>query len=671
MAFDDNLRKIFFEEVTENLGRLEADLLHLETASSDPEAIDRTFRIAHNLKGASAMMGFTAMARLTHVVESLLDQIRRGARVATPGIVDALLTSADVLRRLVTRVEANPELMATPDESVEGACASIAALLDHVDAPGKQPISAEAGTGKPKLFRIEFRPSSDVLQRGLDPLRILAQLAELGQVQRVIPDLGALPPLSDMAAERSYLAWTVTLLTSRPPAELDELLSFAAGPEAARVTPLSDPPAPAAPPEVPRRRSSDRDEAKVIRVAVDKVDRLVDLVGELMTTQSMLALAAGDATPSGVAQLRDAVAHLERHARELHHQILAVRMVSVRTLFARFPRLVRDLAGAMGKQIRIELSGEETELDKTVIEKISDPLLHLVRNAVDHGLESSSERRAAGKSEIGLVRLEAYQRGGSVYIDVVDDGRGLDRERILAKARRQEIVGPDEELADDDVFALIFRPGFSTAETVTDVSGRGVGLDVVKQNVAGLGGSITISTQTGSGTRFRVKLPLTLALLDGQILTVGDQVYVLPMSVIVESLRPAPGDVHTTDGASEVVRVRRMVMPLLRLHRLFRVEPSSPDPCAGLIVVLEHEERRVALLVDGLLGQKQVVIKSLETNFRRVSGVSGATILGDGCIALVLDVPGLIEAARTAGRSTDHGRQPTSPALAQLNGPID
>src|SRR5436309_345348 len=329
----------------------------------------------------------------------------------------------------------------------------------------------------------------------------------------------------------------------------------------------------------------------------------------------MLAQAAADPTPGGSAQLRAAVAHLERHARELHHRILAVRMVSVKTLFARLPRLVRDLAAATGKQVRIELVGEETELDKTVIEKIGDPLLHLVRNAVDHGLESPADRLAAGKPEVGRVRLEAYQRGGNVYIDVIDDGRGLRRDLILAMARRRGLVGPSDVPPDDDIFALIFHPGFSTADAVTDVSGRGVGMDVVKENVGALGGTVSVWTQAGEGTRFRIKLPLTLAVLDGQILAVGDQAYVLPLASITESLRPAAGSVRKIGDAVEVVVVRRRAVPLLRLHRLLDVPARGTDPYAGLVVVVEHEDRCAALLVDRLLGQQQVVIKSLETHF--------------------------------------------------------
>lgn len=646
----EDLRELFIEEVTESLAELETGLLQLEKTPDDPDAVDLLFRIAHSVKGSSSMMHFTEMARFAHILESLLDQIRRGARPATPPVVDALLASGDVLHRMVRRIAAQQGATAPPDEDAERVRAVIAGFLADTGTPTSAAASAGAPPAIPRLLRINFRPSFDVLQRGLDPLRILAELAELGDMRAAVPDLSGLPPLADMDAERCYLAWTVTLLTSRSSEDIDQLLSFAAGADGLHVTPLTRPATAAEPDELPRRRASDRDEATVIRVAVDKIDRLVNLVGELVTTQSMLARETADPSADGTARLREAVAHMERHVRELHHGILAVRMVSVRTLFARLPRVVRDLAAAMDKQVRVELSGEETELDKTIIEKIADPLLHLVRNAVDHGLESPAERRAAGKPEVGRIRLDAYQRGGNVYIDVDDDGRGLDRERILAKARRQGLVGTDEVLTDDDTFALIFRPGFSTAETVTDISGRGVGMDVVRQNVASLGGTIAISTEAGRGTRFRVKLPLTLALLEGQILTVGDQAYVLPLAAIAESLKPAPGSVHVVDRTAEAVLVRRTAIPLLRLHRLFDLVPTSTDPYAGLIVIVEHEERRIALLVDRLLGQQQVVIKSLETHFQKVGGVGGATILGDGRVALILDVPGLLDLARFSPR---------------------
>jgi two-component system, chemotaxis family, sensor kinase CheA len=641
---DEDLRPLFIEESTESIAEFEAALLRLEQTPDSPATVAQLFRIAHSLKGSSAMMRFTAMAGFTHVLESLLDQFRRGVRPVTPLVVDALLGSVDVLRGLVTQLATDANTTTRLDGNAERVHGRIAAFLE--ESPRESPAGRhESRDGTPGLFRIEFRPSRDALRRGLDPMRILGQLARLGQVRDVVPDVSALPTLASIDPEQCYLAWTVTLETSCAQAELDDVLGFAADPAATRVT-LLPPSSTSAVPEPPLRRASDRDEATVLRVAVDKVDRLVDLVGELVTTQSMLAQAAADATPAGAARLQDAVMRMDRHARELHHRILAVRMVSVKTLFARLPRVVRDLAAARQKQVRIELAGEETELDKAVIEKISDPLLHLVRNAVDHGLEPVEDRRAAGKPDAGCVQLEAFQRSGNVYIDVSDDGRGLDRDRILAKARRQGLVGPDETLSDDDAFALIFRPGFSTAETVTDVSGRGVGMDVVKENVTALGGSITISTEAGRGTRFRIKLPLTVAVLDGQLLSVGEQVYVLPLTAIIESLRPAPASLHTIDGGGEILVARRGSMPFLRLHRIFDVPATSEDPSRGLVVVVEHEERRIALLVDRLLDQQQVVIKSLETHFRKVEGIGGATILGDGRVALILDVAGLVGLVR-------------------------
>jgi len=537
-------------------------VLRLEQAPHAPDAVDVIFRFAHSLKGSSSMMGFTEISRFTHVLESLLEQVRVGGLSVTPEVIDALLASADVLRKLLGQIAAAPDAAHAAPEALERVRSTIDALLARAGAREALPDTAGASN----------RP-------------------------------GLIPP------------------------------------------PAIEPAIPATG-EPPRRRASDREEATAIRVAVDKVDRLVDLVGELVTTQTMLAQAVADDTPDGMVKVHEMVARMDRHARELHHNVLAVRMVSVRTLFARFPRFVRDLAEAMRKRVVVELAGEETELDKSVIEKIGDPLLHLVRNAIDHGLESPAARLAAGKPVTGRVRLEASQRGGSVYIEVGDDGRGLDRERILSRGRAQGLVRAGETPSDEEVFALIFRPGFSTAETVSEISGRGVGMDVVKQNVEAIGGSLAIRSEAGRGTRFLIKLPLTLALLDGQVLRVGNQVYVLPLVSITESVLPAPGSVHAIEGALEVIVVRRETLPMLRLGRLFGVHADAEDPTEGLVVIVEHEGRRTALLIDGLLGQQQVVIKSLEAHFRKVEGVAGATILGDGSVSLILDVPGLIALAR-------------------------
>ncbi len=356
----------------------------------------------------------------------------------------------------------------------------------------------------------------------------------------------------------------------------------------------------------------------------------------------MVAQVVSQFTAEKLAVLQEAVSVMDRHARELHERVMAVRMLPIKTLFGRFPRLVRDVAAAIGKQVTLEIVGEETELDKTVIEKIGDPLTHLVRNAIDHGLEDPAGRRAAGKAESGHVRLEAYQQGGSIYIEVADDGRGLDRDRILAKARANGLVTDDQALADEEIFGLIFRPGFSTADRVTELSGRGVGMDVVKRNVEALSGTVTIQSTPGRGTTFKIKLPLTVAILDGQMLRVGGETYIIPLVSIVESIRADEHALRSVLGTGEVVIVRGRVLPVVRVHRLFGVRDASEDATEGLLVIVEHEGLKVALLVDELLGQQQVVIKSLETNFRKMEGVSGATILGDGHVALILDVPGII-----------------------------
>jgi two-component system chemotaxis sensor kinase CheA len=377
------------------------------------------------------------------------------------------------------------------------------------------------------------------------------------------------------------------------------------------------------------------------------VDRLVNLVGELIITQSIVSQTVARCTPDNAALLREAVTQMDRHARELHEQIMAIRMVPLKLLFGRFPRMVRDLTAAVAKEAILEIRGEETELDKTVIERISDPLSHLVRNAIDHGLELPNERRAAGKPEAGRLRIEASQQGGNIYVEVADDGKGLDRDRLVAKAVRDGLIASDQELTEEEAFALIFRPGFSTAEQITEISGRGVGMDVVRRNLEALGGSITIRSEVGRGTRFRIKLPLTVAILDGQMVRVADQVYVLPMTALLESVRPASRSLHTIAEGGEVVMVRGQALPLLRLHQLFGVETLVTDPTRGLVMIVEYEDRKAAVLVDEVLGQQQVVIKSLETNFKKVEGVSGATILGDGRVALLLDVAELMDMWRT------------------------
>jgi two-component system chemotaxis sensor kinase CheA len=396
--------------------------------------------------------------------------------------------------------------------------------------------------------------------------------------------------------------------------------------------------------EGPRRRASDWGDATSLRVRIDQVDRLVNLVGELVITQSMVSQAVTNFTPDKIEALKETVAQIDRHVRNLQERIMAIRMVPLKAAFGRLPRLVRDLSALCGKQVALEISGEDTELDKGVIEKIGDPLTHLIRNAVDHGLEAPQARIAAGKGPVGRINIQAYQEGGSIFVLVADDGRGIDVERVVARAVERGLVAPEQSLSEEEALALIFHPGVSTAEQVTEVSGRGVGMDVVLRNLEPVGGGITIRSERGKGTTFRIKLPLTVAILDGQLVQVGDQVYLLPLLNILESVRPAPGALHVVPGVGEVVVVRGQTIPLVRLHRLFGVDGAVTSPSEGLLVLVEHESRCAAVLVDEVLGQQQVVIKSLESNFRKVEQLVGATILGNGRVALIIDVAGLLRA---------------------------
>jgi two-component system, chemotaxis family, sensor kinase CheA len=659
---DPSLR-LFFDESAELLRDFEEGLLRLEQEPGDAEILNRVFRAAHTLKGNSGMLGFEAIARFTHVLESLLAKVRTGDIVATGPVVTTLLGSADVIRDLLDHARDHG------GGEVPGFAESLQALESLVDVgPAGATRWARPATRREEqastVFQIRFRPPRDLLRRGLDPVRILDALEEVGQLEELERDLRALPPLADLDPEEAYLGFSCRLRTRQSRARVQACFEFVGDDAAVHIDPVvvaADPEPLAVAVEEngaqPGGLTSARTaEAATIRVPTEKVDRLINLVGELVITQSMVARAIADFTPGRLGELREAVAQMDRHARDLQERVMAVRMLPIRTVLSRFPRVVRDLALTRDKQILVETSGEDTELDKSVIELMSDPLTHLVRNAVDHGIEQPEVRRRAGKPEMGRLSLSAYQQGGNIFIEVADDGGGLNRDRILARAIQAELVAPDQPLADEQVFALIFLPGFSTAEKVTEVSGRGVGMDVVKRNLEALGGSIAIKSERGQGTTFRIKLPLTLAILDGQSVRVGSHTYIVPLLSIIESVRPRAANLSRIFGTGEAITIRGEVLPVLRLHRVFGVTPTVEDPTEGLVVIVEHEGRKVALLVDELLGQQQVVIKSLETNFRKLEGIAGATILGDGRLALIVDVPGLVSLGLGRSRHGERSR---------------
>ncbi|HTX05942.1 MAG TPA: chemotaxis protein CheA [Steroidobacteraceae bacterium] len=690
----------FFEESFEALDTMEAALLKLDVGAPEPELINTIFRVAHSIKGGSATFGFTEIASFTHSLETLLDELRSGTMPVTVPLSDLLLKSVDVMRAMLRAVQAKQPIDAQRISDLqfdlEVAIAkkeqAVPTAIPGGRAPGpvvhdrafaaSQLTQSGLAPDPPPHWRIHFHPFRELLARGNDPLRMLRELAELGELSARV-DAQMLPPLADVNPQDCYLAWSLELsgeaseegirqvfewaegdcdltlerlpappaasAAAAPTATATELVQRGEAAESPAMPAGRSPPAATSPrtegPAKPEPTVSGHGDSGSIRVSVEKIDELMNTVGELVITQAMLSQLGAHFEGADAEKLRAGLAQLERNMRELQESVMRVRMLPISFVFSRFPRMVRDLAQRLGKQIELKLTGEQTELDKTVLEKIGDPLVHLVRNCLDHGIESPDARSAAGKPAAGTVHLDACHRGGNIAVEVSDDGGGLDRERILAKARARGLIGASEPLTDAEIHELIFLPGFSTAEKTTDVSGRGVGMDVVRRNVKELGGKIEVRSEPGRGSRFTITLPLTLAIVDGQSVAVGTETYIVPLISIVESMQLKASGVTRLSGHSEVLSFRGDYLPIIRLHELFGVEPRARALHEGLVVVAEGEGRRIGLFVDDLLGQQQVVIKSLETNYGHIEGVSGATILGDGSVALILDVSGLIRAA--------------------------
>jgi two-component system, chemotaxis family, sensor kinase CheA len=666
----------FFDESFEALDTMEASLLKLNVGAPEPELINTIFRVAHSIKGGSATFGFSEVASFTHTCETLLDELRGNRMNVTRPITDLLLKSVDVMRDMLRAVQHKTPVDAqrVADLQFDLELAIIQKDQAPAAAPAAAPLAAAVAQAPPAAahrWRILFRPYPQLLVHGNDPLRMLRELAELGDLV-INTDTSSLPALADLEPSSCYFSWDLTVTTDATREVIDQVFDWAEGDceltihdEAvcvAATAPAAAPnetrtvaeAAPVARPHlqaVPSGEQADGPkqqglgDGSSIRVSTEKIDELMNTVGELVITQSMLSQLGTKVEGRVAEQLRSGLAQLERNMRELQESVMRVRMLPISFVFSRFPRMVRDLSGRLNKQVDLKMTGEQTELDKTVLEKIGDPLVHLVRNSVDHGIEMPDVRTAAGKSPTGTVYLEAYHKGGNITVEVGDDGGGLNKDRVLKKARERNLIGPNETLTDEQIYELIFMAGFSTAEQTTDISGRGVGMDVVRRNIKELGGTIEVRSQLGKGSRFIITLPLTLAIVDGQSVSVGDETYIVPLTTIVESLQLKAGMVNRVAGQGEVFWFRDGYLPVVRLHEVFGTKPRAMQLHEGLIMVVEGEGRRVGLFVDDLLGQQQVVIKSLETNFRRVDGVSGATILGDGQVALILDVPGLIRVA--------------------------
>jgi len=695
--------QIFFEEAGENLDQMEQMLLDLDLSAADEEELNGIFRCAHSIKGGSATFGFADVAELTHKMESLLDRLRRHEITPIPQMVDVLLESADASRSLLARHQAGGvgEAISTLDlvrrisELAAGAGQASAAVSSHdVFVPPVPPVTerAPAPAPTPAPAPAPAAPLAEgerALQIRIGPLERVELADSIKELFRDIPGLGSIDDLP--CADAGCRLFAVN--TTSTDEDLLDLFAFHVSKEQVRIAPVAGAAAPVEPPAAapapapapaveeftapaivyppaheaygffsgapgepqPDSAAAPKAAAKAvtpaqmestsIRVAVNKVDQLINLVGELVITQAMLAQTSRGLEASVNQQLLAGLADLDRNTRDLQESVMSIRMIPMSTVFSRFPRMLRDLASKLDKKVELQTLGEATELDKGLVEKITDPLTHLVRNSVDHGIETPAERLAAGKSEHGTLTLAASHQGSSIVIEVRDDGRGMNRERILAKARERGIEVSDQ-MADADVWQLIFAPGFSTAEVVTDVSGRGVGMDVVKRNIAALNGSVEIESAQGVGMRVAVRLPLTLAIMDGMSVGVGEEVYILPLSSVVESFQVKPEDINTVAQGSQLVKVRDEYMPVIELERIFEVPRAAGSAPNAIMVVVESDGNRVALLVDELLGQHQVVVKNLESNYRKVPNVSGATILGDGRVALILDTGSLVRRVR-------------------------
>jgi len=688
----NQFNQVFFEECAEHLAEMEQILVSLPDEGPDEEQLNAIFRAAHSIKGGAGIFGFQDMTVVTHVLESLLDRMRNHEIPFSTAMVDLFLEAGDVISM---QLAGHRDGAFVRQEAIEQISAKLQQVIDagSLDAPAGSASAAmipvpeeiaQSGTvaseHSDQRYELVFTPDPDIFRRGIRLENLFAELEELGELT-VTAGLPATTDFNSIDPEICVCSWRMTLVTTAGEADIRDIFEFVADLDQLQLRTVSENVreisasddskaiATVTPPENTRlmptgesaadpagaatgRRAYDKNELAAgaygrrtseaessIRVGVTKVDQLINQVGELVITQLMLAQTATVLDPVLHENLHRSLLQLERNTRDLQQSVMSIRLVPISIVFSRFPRMVRELAAKLGKQVELKTVGDTTELDKGLIEKITDPLTHLVRNCMDHALETPEARIAAGKEPCGTITLRASQIGGRIVIDVIDDGAGLNRAKILAKAAERGIPASDN-MSDEEVWQLIFAPGFSTAECVTDISGRGVGMDVVLRNVQSMSGRVNISSEPGNGTRVTISLPLTLAILDGLSVAVGQEKFIIPLNSIVESLQPAPESLKTVNGGN-VVHVRGEYIPIIALYELFNMDALVKEPGKGILILIDVEGEKAALLVDALLDEHQVVIKSIETNYRKVEGTAGATILGDGRVALILDVNSL------------------------------
>jgi two-component system chemotaxis sensor kinase CheA len=685
--------QVFFDETEELLAEMEKLLLAVDVSAPDTEDLNAIFRAAHSIKGGASTFGLTDLTDVTHVLESLLDRIRKSEMELTSEHVDAFLVAKDILK-----MQLDGHRLHTPVD--QEAVADVRMMLQSL-SQDVVPMALPAASLDVNVKSFAAEPAPD--GNAAHCFRIELPELPARDVDALAAELGLLGKFDKAALDDKRFVFT--LVTNETADDIVAICSFVLNPDDLNITEQAPPPAsslsgnetastpatekelgygffeplenfrtagtpeistPASAPalavsatELPGASSADKkpaakrdsekatinQESSSIRVGIEKVDQLINLVGELVITQAMIEQRTDSLDPMIHERLLNSVSQLTRNTRDLQEAVMSIRMMPMDYVFSRFPRMVRDLASKLGKKVDFITHGSATELDKGLIERIVDPLTHLVRNSIDHGIEVPAVRAAAGKSEAGKLSLSAGHQGGNIVIEVSDDGGGLNREKILAKAKQQGLAASDA-MSDADVWQLIFAPGFSTADTVTDVSGRGVGMDVVKRNITAMGGVVEIRSGKGFGTTISISLPLTLAILDGMSIKVGEEIYILPLGYVVESLQPEPINVKEISGQGRVVKVRGEYLPLIPLYQMFGIVPDFTDPSEGIVVILESDGRKAALFVDDLVGQQQVVVKNLESNYRKVAGISGATILGDGGVSLIIDVAALLRSSR-------------------------
>lgn len=676
MALDmEQLRKMFYEECRENLGVLEEVLLNLDVNCVEEESINTIFRAAHSIKGGAATFNLLDISEFTHSVEAYLDLVRNHQRELTAESVDLLLKSGDCIHAMLEGHEQGSEVDTELKNQVSVQLNSLLqedTTAHHNALPADSDKSVDIQSDDNACstdWLVRFEPHSEMFFSGNDPLRILRELKDLHESCVITANLENLPELDGVEAELCYLKWQAYLpsdVTEEDIREIFEWVEDECDLYIERVSPSEQKDQfkehesvttasekhdienssliPVKPDTKVQKAAKSDSSVSSIRVDIDKVDGLINLVGELVITQSMLTEIGNDFTIDKLEKLKVGLAQLLQNSKDLQENVLNIRMLPMSFAFSRFPRLVRDLSSRLGKQVDLQIQGEQTELDKTVLERIVDPLVHLVRNGIDHGIEQPDTRVERGKSPQGVLKLNAFHQGGSIVIEIKDDGAGLNCDKLWSKAVEKGVLGADvrrEDMTDQQIMNLIFAPGFSTAEEVSDISGRGVGMDVVKRNIEELGGHIEVESELGIGSSFTISLPLTLAILDGQLVKVGGEVYIIPLLTIVESIQIDTRCIKLASGGVELYRLREENIPILRLQEELEMGKSgSLDE--RILCFVEAAGNRVGLLIDELLDQQQVVIKSLESNYNKVSGISGATILGDGSVSLILDVQGLI-----------------------------